>query len=75
MNAGAQYWRAAGMTYLRYANLCAHHVRQVLKEPLKTESQARGTLLATVQRFEGGTGGKKVSLDGPVGTEAFKPCP
>jgi hypothetical protein len=33
------YWRAAGMTYLKYANLCAEVVRGSLKEPFLTKAR------------------------------------
>ena len=40
--AGAQpFWRAAGMTYLGYANRCAVFVRKCQKEPFKTQSLSR----------------------------------
>ena len=29
------FYRAAGLTYLRYANICADMMRSVLKEPFK----------------------------------------
>ena len=32
-----QYWRAAGMTYLKYSNTCAELVRQALKEPARSK--------------------------------------
>jgi F-type H+-transporting ATPase subunit epsilon len=35
------YWRVAGMTYVKYANLCADVVRSVLKEPHLTKSKLR----------------------------------
>ncbi len=31
-----QYWRAAGFSYLRYANMCAAHVRSALKDQYRT---------------------------------------
>jgi len=31
----AQYWRVAGMSYLRYCNLCAEHVRRAVKDEVK----------------------------------------
>lgn len=34
-------WRVAGMTYLKYANLCADMVRAALKEPLKSKAKAQ----------------------------------
>jgi F-type H+-transporting ATPase subunit epsilon len=36
-----QQWRAAGLTYLRYANICADFVRKALKEPKRTEALSR----------------------------------
>ncbi len=35
------YWRAAGMSYVRYANLCASYVRGALKEPFKSAAAPR----------------------------------
>jgi F-type H+-transporting ATPase subunit epsilon len=35
------YWRVAGMSYLKYSNLCATLVRDALKEPLKASAKAR----------------------------------
>ncbi|CAA0829549.1 ATP synthase subunit epsilon- mitochondrial [Striga hermonthica] len=40
-NAAVPFWRAAGMTYITYSNLCANLVRQCLKEPYKSEALAR----------------------------------
>eukprot|EP00884_Botryococcus_braunii_P020251 jgi/Botrbrau1/690/Bobra.160_2s0013.1 len=42
--AASAYWRVAGMTYLKYANLCADMVRSALKEPLRTKAKARETV-------------------------------
>ncbi|KAK7372148.1 hypothetical protein VNO80_05518 [Phaseolus coccineus] len=35
------FWRAAGMTYITYSNICANLVRNCLKEPYKAESLSR----------------------------------
>ncbi|CAL0308598.1 unnamed protein product [Lupinus luteus] len=32
------FWRAAGMTYITYSNICANMVRNCLKEPHKSQS-------------------------------------
>jgi hypothetical protein len=32
----AQYWRQAGISYLRYINICAGHVRAALKDTHRT---------------------------------------
>lgn len=34
----AQYWRQAGISYLRYVNICAGHVRAALKDSYRTEA-------------------------------------
>jgi len=34
-------WRAVGMTYIRYANLCAANLREGLKEPFKSAALSR----------------------------------
>jgi F-type H+-transporting ATPase subunit epsilon len=34
-------WRVAGMSYLKYSNLCADMVRAALKEPAKSKAKAR----------------------------------
>lgn len=39
--AASSYWRVAGMSYLKYSNLCADMVRSSLKEPLKTKAKLR----------------------------------
>lgn len=39
--AAGPFYRAAGMTYLRYANICADLMRGVLKEPFKTKAIQR----------------------------------
>jgi len=35
------YWRAAGMTYIGFANECAVVLRKCMKEPFKTQSLSR----------------------------------
>ena len=35
------FWRAAGMTYITYSNICANLVRNCLKEPYKAEAISR----------------------------------
>jgi F-type H+-transporting ATPase subunit epsilon len=35
------YWRAAGMTYVGYANACAVLVRKCMKEPFKSQTATR----------------------------------
>lgn len=38
------FYRAAGLTYLRYANICADMMRNVLKEPFKSKALQRQTI-------------------------------
>ena len=37
-----QHWRAAGMTYLKYSNICADLVRRVLKDSAKQQMKKSG---------------------------------
>lgn len=39
--AASSYWRVAGMSYLKYSNLCADMVRSSLKEPQRTQAKLR----------------------------------
>ena len=39
--AASSYWRVAGMSYLKYSNLCADMVRASLKEPQRTQAKLR----------------------------------
>ncbi|KAK2969959.1 hypothetical protein RJ640_008299 [Escallonia rubra] len=39
--AAVPFWRAAGMTYISYSNICANLVRNCLKEPHKSEAISR----------------------------------
>ena len=42
--AASAYWRVAGMSYLKYANLCADMVRAALKEAPKAKAMQRETI-------------------------------
>lgn len=35
-----QYWRVAGLTYLKYTNVSAEYLRKVLKEPMRSKALA-----------------------------------
>jgi F-type H+-transporting ATPase subunit epsilon len=39
--ASGPFYRAAGMSYVRYANICADMLRNVMKEPYKTKAMQR----------------------------------
>ena len=51
-------WKNVGMTYLKYADLCATHVRNALKEPMKTKSAAMSDMHIRIMQWEGGKRGK-----------------
>ncbi|XP_037938335.1 protein stunted-like isoform X1 [Teleopsis dalmanni] len=36
-----QAWRAAGLTYIQYSNICARVVREALKTELRAEAAKR----------------------------------
>lgn len=42
--AAGPFYRAAGLSYLRYANICADMMRNVLKEPFKSKALQRQTI-------------------------------
>jgi len=47
-------WKNVGMTYLKYADLCATHMRNCLKEPAKTKALSLSSMRARVTKFEDG---------------------
>nr|XP_016447641.1 PREDICTED: ATP synthase subunit epsilon, mitochondrial-like [Nicotiana tabacum] len=53
-NAAAPFWRAAGMTYITYSNLCANLVRNCLKEPYKTEALTREKVHYSISKWVDG---------------------
>ena len=46
------------MTYLKYSDLCATHVRNALKEPLKTKSKALSDMHVRIMTWTDGKRGK-----------------
>jgi len=38
---GGPFWRAAGMSYLRFANVCSELMVTVMKEPFKSKAKAQ----------------------------------
>ena len=50
-------WKNVGMTYLKYADLCATHVRNALKEPAKTKAMAKSDMHARVMQWTNGKRG------------------
>lgn len=51
-------WRNAGLSFLKYSQLCAQHVRDALKEPMKSKKITSEGVTMRLQKFEGG---KKVA--------------
>ena len=52
--AAMPFWRAAGMTYISYSNICANLVRNCLKEPYKSESISREKVHFAISKWENG---------------------
>jgi len=52
------FWRAAGMTYITYSNICANLVRNCLKEPHKTEALSREKVHFALAKWGDGKPGK-----------------
>jgi len=50
-------WKNVGMTYLKYADLCATHVRNSLKEPAKSKAMARSDMHVRVMTWADGKRG------------------
>ncbi|PKA52811.1 ATP synthase subunit epsilon, mitochondrial [Apostasia shenzhenica] len=53
-SAAVPFWRAAGMTYISYSNICASLVRSCLKEPYKSEAAAREKVHFAVSKWVDG---------------------
>ncbi|CAH8384429.1 unnamed protein product [Eruca vesicaria subsp. sativa] len=53
-NAAVPFWRAAGMTYITYSNICANLVRNCLKEPFKAEALSREKVHFSISKWAGG---------------------
>jgi F-type H+-transporting ATPase subunit epsilon len=52
--ASGPFWRAAGMSYLKYANICADMMRGVLKEPFKSKAMQRQSIYFRSSKFVDG---------------------
>ncbi|KAL5578006.1 hypothetical protein UlMin_019705 [Ulmus minor] len=60
-NAAVPFWRAAGMTYITYSNICANLVRNCLKEPHKTEALTREKVHFSVSKWTEGKPEKPIT--------------
>ncbi|KAK9805188.1 hypothetical protein WJX72_004685 [[Myrmecia] bisecta] len=61
--AASSYWRVAGMSYLKYSNLCADMVRAALKEPFKTKAKVREAVYYRTAQWKDGQPVKQVIVD------------
>ena len=52
--AAVPFWRAAGMTYISYSNICANMVRNCLKEPFKSEALTREKVHFSISKWDNG---------------------
>ncbi|KAF5843535.1 F1F0 ATP synthase epsilon subunit [Dunaliella salina] len=57
------FYRAAGMSFLRYANVSADLLRNVLKEPFKTKAQNRQVIVYRSSPYVDGKQGKQTVID------------
>ncbi|RWW06442.1 hypothetical protein GW17_00030233 [Ensete ventricosum] len=58
--AAVPFWRAAGMTYITYSNICASLVRGCLKEPYRSDAGAREKVHFAVSKWANGKPEKKL---------------
>ncbi|KAL5230314.1 hypothetical protein ABZP36_029090 [Zizania latifolia] len=52
--AAVPFWRAAGMTYIGYSNVCAALVRRCLKEPYKSDAASREKVHFSITKWTDG---------------------
>ena len=57
--AASSYWRVAGMTYLKYSNLCADMVRASLKDGLRAKAKTREAIYYRAALWENGKPAKQ----------------
>ncbi|KAG6509911.1 hypothetical protein ZIOFF_027918 [Zingiber officinale] len=52
--AAVPFWRAAGMTYISYSNICASLVRSCLKEPHRSNAANREKVHFAISKWSNG---------------------
>lgn len=67
-----QYWRVAGLSYLKYANICAEYVRRVLKEPERTKALSRAGYSMVKANWEGGKAVSRTTLESALLDDPLK---
>ncbi|KAI5665947.1 hypothetical protein M9H77_15800 [Catharanthus roseus] len=73
-NAAVPFWRAAGMTYITYSNLCANMVRNCLKEPHRSEALSREKVHFSVSKWVDGKPQKPILLSPRTLSNEAKPA-
>jgi F-type H+-transporting ATPase subunit epsilon len=68
------FYRAAGMSYLKYANICADLMRNVMKEPHKTKAAARSIISFRSSQWVDGVQGKPGELLHGINTQLLMFC-
>lgn len=53
-----QFWRAAGLTYVRYVNVCSRVLRSCLKDTAKKQAASRELENMKFRQWSKGTKGK-----------------
>nr|XP_023885093.1 ATP synthase subunit epsilon, mitochondrial-like [Quercus suber]POE69928.1 atp synthase subunit epsilon, mitochondrial [Quercus suber] len=48
------FWRASGMTYITYSNICANLVRKCFKKPHKSEALEREKVYFSISKWTDG---------------------
>jgi F-type H+-transporting ATPase subunit epsilon len=61
--AASAYWRVAGMTYLKYAELASGHVRAALKPEPKAVAKTREAVYFRSSQWAGGKPAEQVVTD------------
>ncbi|KAL6329303.1 hypothetical protein AAG906_015513 [Vitis piasezkii] len=54
LGAAVPFWRAAGMMYISYSNICVSLVRNYLKEPFKSEALTRKKVHFSISKWDNG---------------------
>ncbi|PNH04629.1 ATP synthase subunit epsilon, mitochondrial [Tetrabaena socialis] len=68
------FYRVAGMSYVRYANLCADFLRSVMKEPFKTKAAQRQVVFFRTSPVVNGKQEAQIYYD-TVGIPKTAPAP
>ena len=56
--AAVPFWKAAGMTYISYSNICVNLVRNCLQEPFKSEALTHEKAHFSISKWDNGVSQK-----------------